>query len=279
LSATKVYIGNLPFDTPNDRILPLFAPFGAVSEFSAPRDSAGKLKGGFALLTMDDDEAALAAIDFLNDTEFEGRNVKTRVFTPKEPPVRFVDPRPFNGENLAEVKVFVGNLSYRMNEEAIKALFQSFGKIVSVVMPADPDGKIRGYAFVTMAAADAEAAITALDQSENMGRKILVSESRPLPFNLAGEKEVKLHVGNLDFGGIDEPALKALFESHGEIVNFHTPGDLEEGKVTKGFVIITMAADAAQAALSLNGSMFGGRDIRVSEAKKRQKVKSVRGKR
>ena len=80
-------------------------------------------------------------------------------------------------------KLFVGNLSFKLNEEDIKALFDAHGAVVSVSMPIDSaTGKKRGFAFVEMGTQEeAEAAIKALNGQTVETRQITVSVSRPKP--------------------------------------------------------------------------------------------------
>jgi RNA recognition motif-containing protein len=78
-------------------------------------------------------------------------------------------------------KLFVGNLSFKMNEEDIRDLFAAHGNVVSVSVPVDTaTGRKRGFAFVEMGSQDeAEAAITALNGQTVDTRQITVSVSRP----------------------------------------------------------------------------------------------------
>jgi RNA recognition motif-containing protein len=75
-------------------------------------------------------------------------------------------------------KLHVGNLDTRTTAETLSQAFQAEGRqVVSVklVMSRDPKHS-RGFAFVEMAtAADAEAAVAALDGAEIEGRRVRVS--------------------------------------------------------------------------------------------------------
>jgi RNA recognition motif-containing protein len=51
--------------------------------------------------------------------------------------------------NMNNNKLFVGNLSFKMNEEDIRDLFAAHGNVVSVSVPVDTaTGRKRGFAFV-----------------------------------------------------------------------------------------------------------------------------------
>jgi len=81
----------------------------------------------------------------------------------------------------ATKKLHVGNLSYAVNEDQLKAMFETAGhKVISVHMPRDRDsGSPRGFAFVEFASLDeARAAATALSGKKLGGRPLQIGESR-----------------------------------------------------------------------------------------------------
>jgi RNA recognition motif-containing protein len=86
------------------------------------------------------------------------------------------------------MKIYVGNLSFDVTEDELTAEFGTYGKVESVVIPADKfSGRPRGFAFVEMASkAEAEAAITGLNGKTLKDRTIVVNESRPRTDNRGG---------------------------------------------------------------------------------------------
>jgi len=78
-------------------------------------------------------------------------------------------------------KLFVGNLSYSLDESALGQLFAEHGTVESVAIVSDREtGRSRGFGFVEMANdAEAQAAIEALNGAECGGRTITVNEARP----------------------------------------------------------------------------------------------------
>ncbi|MBI4423249.1 MAG: RNA-binding protein [Elusimicrobia bacterium] len=79
-------------------------------------------------------------------------------------------------------RLFVGNLAYDATEAQIKEPFAALGKVVSVRLIMDREtGRFKGFAFVEMSMdAEAAAAITQLNNSLVAGRKMIVSEARPM---------------------------------------------------------------------------------------------------
>ena len=79
------------------------------------------------------------------------------------------------------VQIYVGNLNYRMTEDALRELFEQHGEVVSVKIVKDRfSGRSKGFGFVEMANKDeGEAAIQKLNDSEVEGRNIRVNFARP----------------------------------------------------------------------------------------------------
>jgi RNA recognition motif-containing protein len=79
------------------------------------------------------------------------------------------------------MSIYVGNLSYEVAEEDLKAVFAEYGEIKRVHLPIDREsGRPRGFAFVEMVDEKKEdAAIEALDEAEWMGRALKVNKAKP----------------------------------------------------------------------------------------------------
>ena len=85
-------------------------------------------------------------------------------------------------------KLYVGNLPYNTGEQDLQALFAEAGTVDSVnVMRDMATGRARGFAFVEMASdADAQKAITQLNNYQLGGRNLTVNEARPKPQSSGG---------------------------------------------------------------------------------------------
>ena len=78
------------------------------------------------------------------------------------------------------MNIYVGNLSYNVNEEDLKKLFEKFGELTSCNIIKDRyTDRSKGFAFVEIAEKEAaEKAITELNGFELKGRNIKVSQAR-----------------------------------------------------------------------------------------------------
>lgn len=80
-----------------------------------------------------------------------------------------------------ESKLYVGNLSYNVTEEALRELFSQAGEIKELSLIMDRDTRRpKGFGFVEMTTqVDAEKAIQMFNDYEMDGRKLAVNIARP----------------------------------------------------------------------------------------------------
>jgi len=76
--------------------------------------------------------------------------------------------------------MYVSNLSFHTNEEALRDLFAKFGNVTSAKVINDREtGQSRGFGFVEMdVVAEAQAAMKALNNKEIEGRSLSVSVAK-----------------------------------------------------------------------------------------------------
>ncbi|HCU65785.1 MAG TPA: RNA-binding protein [Rheinheimera sp.] len=85
--------------------------------------------------------------------------------------------------------LYVGNLPYRANEEAVRELFQQSGQVVNVRLMKDRQtGRRRGFGFVEVSAKDANKMIQKLNDFEFEGRTLKVREAKERQDNEDGEE-------------------------------------------------------------------------------------------
>jgi RNA recognition motif-containing protein len=79
-------------------------------------------------------------------------------------------------------KLYVGNLSYSMDDQSLSGLFSQFGTVESARIVMDRDsGRSKGFAFVEMSSdSEAQAAMEKLNGTEQSGRAMNVSEAKPM---------------------------------------------------------------------------------------------------
>lgn len=88
---------------------------------------------------------------------------------------------------------------------------------------------------------------------------------------------MKLYVGNLSFQS-SETEIRELFSQHGEVVDCTILLDRETGR-SRGFGFVEMKDDDAgrNAISALDGNDFGGRNLKVNEARPRSESRGGGG--
>jgi hypothetical protein len=212
----KLFVAGLPDSITEDVLRQLFeATGGNVVEVSLPKDRNTGRPRGFGFVTLATVEEASSARESLDGSFQGGKSISVRPFQ-AEPPRRELRPGgPFGvggvGAGVGGVggpasgpggpaggggfgggfggpasapdrTLYVGNLPYDATQEEVEGLIGGTGSgpVVRVHLPMDPDGRKRGFGFVTMASADAaKGAIEALRGADIRGRRLVVNLAHP----------------------------------------------------------------------------------------------------
>lgn len=190
-------------------------------------------------------------------------------------------------DSNAVANLFVGNLSWNVDEEWLAREFEEFGEIKATRIITDRDsGRSKGFGYVEFNdAADAAKALEARQDYELDGRNLRVDFSTPRsndgnsanPREKMQNRQAKfgdtpseptstLWVGNLSFEA-DENMVTEYFGEHGSIKAVRIPTDRDSG-APKGFAYVEMSTtDEAKAAFdALQGADLGGRPLRLDFA-------------
>jgi RNA recognition motif-containing protein len=80
----NIYVGNIAWSMTEDELNALFSEFGTVSSAKIITDKYSGRSKGFGFVEMDDDAAAESAIEALNDSDQNGRNLRVNQARPRE---------------------------------------------------------------------------------------------------------------------------------------------------------------------------------------------------
>src|SRR5947207_7474713 len=82
--STKLFVGNLSFNTTENDLHDAFAAHGTVVEANLMMDRMSGKPRGFGFVTMSTPEEAQKAIEALNGASLDGRNLTVNIARPKE---------------------------------------------------------------------------------------------------------------------------------------------------------------------------------------------------
>jgi RNA recognition motif-containing protein len=200
----KLFVAGLPDSISEEVLKQLFeATGGTVVNVSLPKDRATGRSRGFGFVTLSTSAEAQSARDALDGSMQAGKSISVRPFQ-AEPPRRdgpgagpTSGPRGAGGGGMGGPRgaggagpgapdrtLYVGNLPYDVTQVEIETLINtvggSTGQVVRVHLPTDPDGRKRGFGFVTMASAEtAKTASEALKTADLRGRRLVVNLAHP----------------------------------------------------------------------------------------------------
>lgn len=193
--ARKLFVAGLPESITEDALREIFeATGGKITDVSLPRDRATGRVRGFGFVTFSASEEATAARDALDGSLQAGRPISVRPFS-SEPPRREGGPSRDRGDSSGggapsgggaaaqeDRTLYVGNLPYDVTQQEVTALFtdNELPPPMRIHLPVGPDGRLRGFGFVTCS--NAEAANQSLGTLRNLdvrGRRLMVNIAHP----------------------------------------------------------------------------------------------------
>ena len=80
----KLFVGSLPWSTDDQALQSLFAQFGEVTYAKVIKDKETGRSRGFGFVEMTNDNEAMQAIEKLNGSDLDGRNIVVNEARPRE---------------------------------------------------------------------------------------------------------------------------------------------------------------------------------------------------
>ncbi len=194
----KLFVAGLPDSISEEVLKQLFeATGGKVVAVSLPKDRMTGRPRGFGFVTLASPQEAQAARDALDGSLHAGKSISVRPFQAEPPrrgeggpmagggpggPRMGSGPRPGAGPQAPDRTLYVGNLPYDCTQEEVQVLVNGVApdSVVRVHLPMDPDGRKRGFGFVTLASSEAaKTAADALRTADLRGRRLVVNLAHP----------------------------------------------------------------------------------------------------
>ncbi|CAN4126143.1 unnamed protein product [Withania somnifera] len=193
----KLFVGNLPFSVDSAALAEIFQRAGNVEMVEVIYDKLTGRSRGFGFVTMSTKVEVEAAEQQFNGYEMDGRAL--RVNSGPAPDRRenssFGGSQGRRSENSSfggarsgrssdsSNRVYVGNLSWGVDDLSLRELFSEQGKVVDAKVIYDRDsGRSRGFGFVTYSSnKEVNNAIDSLNGVDLDGRSIRVSAAEERP--------------------------------------------------------------------------------------------------
>ncbi|KAG6374986.1 hypothetical protein JVT61DRAFT_3761 [Boletus reticuloceps] len=177
-----IFVGQLSWNVDNDWLAQEFAECGQVESARVQMDRNTGRSRGFGYVnfkTVDAVEKALA----LDGKEIDGRAVRIDKSIPQDKKTSMDNRAQAFGDVTSppSAVLFVGNLSFGVNEDTLWETFGDHGDIKSVRVPTDRDsGKPKGFAYVEFSdVGSAKKAHGSLQGVQLDGRSIRLDYSQP----------------------------------------------------------------------------------------------------
>lgn len=276
--AGNIFVKSLDKSIDNKSLYDTFSQFGNILSCKVAMDDNSQSLG-YGFVHFETPEAAAAATEKVNGMLLAGRKVYVGKFLNKRE-------REAAGQiNKSFTNVYVKNLDESLcSEEKLRDLFSDYGDMTSIHIPADGDGKPKGFAFVNFASPEQAIRCTAeMDGKEFEGKTLFVgraqkrsereSELRNKYEQLRMERMqkyqgVNLYVKNLS-DDIDDDRLRQEFSPFGAITSCKIMRDEKGNSRGFGFVCFTQPEEATKAVTELNGRMIGLKPIYVALAQRK----------
>jgi nucleolin len=180
---SRLYVGNLPWSCDSEQLAEILMDYGAVEAVEVVYEQDTRRSRGFAFVTMASNADARAVIKALDGADLGGRAMRVNFPIPTRNNPRVFNPGQRRPGNVN--KMFVGNLPWATDEEALIHLFSDHGQVVEAKVVYDREtGRSRGFGFVVMGSAeDVNSAVENLNGIEYEGRLLRVDkvENKPPP--------------------------------------------------------------------------------------------------
>jgi RNA recognition motif-containing protein len=194
----KLFVAGLSEGVGEIELRRIFEAAGAsVEEVAVPRDRQTGKARGFGFITLASEDQAEQVRDALDGSLHEGRPISVRPFrgnraAPGQAPGAYPSRPPMgrpesgtSGQHHTEDRentLFLANLPSDCREDELQEIFRDagVGPILKLHLPVDPDGRRRGFGFVSLRdSATARDAVPKLRERMLRGRPLTVDVARP----------------------------------------------------------------------------------------------------
>ena len=189
----RCFLGNLSYTIRSEDVREFFKDCGRITDIHWLTDKVSDEFCGSAFIAFGTPEETKAALAKAGE-DLMGRPLKIDLAKPRAPradgsaaggfkkkpfEVKPLGPKP-DGCNT----VFMGNLSYQIDEDAVKTFFADCGEISNIRWLTDREtGDFKGCGFCEFASSDSVDGVVAKNGQDLMGRPVRLDYSTPKPYD------------------------------------------------------------------------------------------------
>lgn len=168
-----MYLGNLPFTCDSAEVAGIIQEHGSVEMVEVIYDRNTGTSRGFGFATMSSVEDVNAVVENLDGSQFGGRTLRVKLRDKSRMAQRN---QSSNSSVEGQHRVYIGNLSWEVNEEILSEVLREYGSLVNAKVVYDrATGRSRGFGFINFSKqSEAEAAVASLNRKELEGRSMRV---------------------------------------------------------------------------------------------------------
>jgi len=281
----NIFIKNLDKSIDNKALYDTFSAFGNILSCKVKVSAGDNVSRGYGFVHFETEEAAQRAIEKVNGMLLNDKKVFVGKFLSRQERLKKLGERAKQFTN-----VYIKNFSDKLDEEALKNMFEAHGSVKSVAIMKDQNGTSKGFGFVAYEShEEAQKAVEALNGMEleggadnlYVGRAQKKQERQAelrSQFELQKQERIQkfqgvnLYVKNLD-DTVSDDKLREAFSQYGTITSARIMSDGEKSKGF-GFVCFSSPEEATKAVTEMNGRIVGSKPLYVALAQRREDRKA-----
>jgi len=276
----NIFIKNLDVSIDDKALFDTFSAFGNILSCKIATGDDGQSKG-YGFVHFEHSEDAENAIKNVNGMLLNNKKVYVGHHIPKKE-------RNAKIEELRSqyTNIYIKNLDESVTDDQLRSAFEKFGKITSLVIQKDDEGKSKGFGFINYENHDeAKKAVDEMNDTDFGGKKIYVSraqkknereEELKKQYEKIKEEKlnkyqgVNLYIKNLDESVTDE-VLREKFSPFGTITSAKVMCDEKNDNKSRGFGFVCFSSpdEATKAVAEMNGYNLNGKQIYVALAQRK----------
>ena len=176
----ELFVRNLSFQTTEESLANFFMKFGDVEVARILTDKSTGKSRGIAFVKFYEKKAAYAAMKSADNLNLDSRQLQIRYSNDKS----YQSGQSSSGGKKPSYQgdrhsIFVGNLSFKCNENSIRKHFSSCGNVVDIRLAKRDDGKLKGFAHVDFDSEEGVQKALELNGKELDGRALKIDVSTP----------------------------------------------------------------------------------------------------